>query len=59
MQLKTRVGRECSISRQRLVEVYMSEEPEEEVTVLRVGTQQGEAPRMRPVKSSEFGEGKL
>ena len=33
----------------------MSEEPEEEVTVLRVGTQQGGAPRLRVVKSSEFG----
>ena len=37
----------------------MSEEPEEEVTVLRVGTQQGEAPRVRAVKSFEFEEGKL
>ena len=37
--LKTRVGRECSISRQRdtvdcTVEVYMLEESEERVTVL-------------------------
>ena len=36
----------------------MSKEPEEEVKVLRVGTQQGAAPRVRAVKSSEFGEGK-
>ena len=42
--LKTRVGRECCISRggaDCTVEVYMSEESEEEVTVLRVGAQQG------------------
>ena len=42
--LKTRMGRECSISRGGLnctVEIYMSEESEEGVTVLRVGTQQG------------------
>ena len=61
--LKTRVGRECSISRGGLgftVEVYMSEEFEEGVTVRRVGTQQGEeAPRVRADKSSKFGEGKL
>ena len=41
--LKTRVRRECSISRHRLdctVEVYMSEKSEERVTVLRVETQQ-------------------
>ena len=38
----------------------MSEKFEEEVTVLRVATQQGgAAPRMRAVKSSEFREGKL
>ena len=37
----------------------MSEEFEETATVLQVGTQQGAAPRVRAVKSSEFGEGKL
>ena len=39
----------------------MSEEPEERVTVLGVGTEQGggTAPRVRAVKSSEFGEGEL
>ena len=37
------------------VEVYMSEEFEEGVTVLR----QGEAPRVRAAKSFEFGQGKL
>ena len=37
----------------------MSVESEEEVTVLQVGTQQGEAPRVRAVKNFEFGEGKL
>ena len=38
----------------------MSDEPEEDVTVLRVETQQGEAaPRVKAVKSSEFREGKL
>ena len=52
--LKTRVGRECSISRggaDCTEEVYMSEEG---VTVLRVGTHQRGSS-----KSSEFGEGKL
>ena len=60
--LKTRVGQECSISRGGLdctVEVCMSEKSKEEVTVLRVGTQQGAAPRLRAAKSSEFEEGKL
>ena len=55
--MKTRVGRaalgdkglDCTL------EVYVSEESEERVTVLRVGTQQGEAPRVRAVNSSEFG----
>ena len=40
--LKTRAGRECSISRGKLdcaVEIYMSES-EEGVTVLRVGTRE-------------------
>ena len=37
----------------------MSEESEEEVTVLRMGTRQGTAPRVRAAKGSEFGEGKL
>ena len=32
---------------------------EVEVTVLRVGTQQGETRRERAANSSEFGEGKL
>ena len=41
------------------VKVYMSEECEERVTVLRVGTQQGAALRVRAAKSSKFGEGKL
>ena len=56
--LKTKVGRECSISKGEpdcTVEVYMSEEFEEGVTVLR----QGEAPRVRAAKSSEFRQGKL
>ena len=38
--LETRVGQECSISRggpDCTVEVYMSQEPEEGVTVLRKG----------------------
>ena len=42
--LKTRMGRDCCISRGEpdcTVEVYMSEESEERVTVLRVGTQHG------------------
>ena len=57
--LKTRVGRECSISRGGLdctVEVYMSENSEEGVTVLWQG---GAAPKVRAAKCSEFGEGKL
>ena len=39
----------------------MSEESEEKVTVIRVGTQQGEgaAPRGRAAKSSDIREGKL
>ena len=37
----------------------MSEESAERVTVLRVGTQQGAAPRVRAVKTSEFEELKL
>ena len=41
------------------VEVYISEKYKERVTVLRVGTQQEEAPRVRAVKSSGFGEGEL
>ena len=41
------------------MKMYRSEESEEEVTALRVGTQQGVAPRFRAAKSSEFGEGKL
>ena len=56
--LETRVGQECSISKggpNFMVEVYMSEESGEGVTVLK----QGAAPRVRAAKSSEFGEGKL
>ena len=41
------------------MEVYTSEDSEEEVTMLRIGTQQGEASRVRAAKSFEFGEGKL
>ena len=37
----------------------MSEESEERVTVLREGTQQGAAPRVRAAKSSEFEEGEF
>ena len=58
--LKTRVGRESSISSGGLdcrVEVYMSEEFEEGVTVLRQGG--GAAPRVRAAKRSEFGKEKL
>ena len=60
--LKTRGERSAVLADEELdctVEVYMLEEPEEEVTVLQVGTQQRAAPRVRAVKSSEFGEGKL
>ena len=42
------------------MEVYRSEEFEEEVTVLQVGTQKGggaATPGVRAAKSSEFGEG--
>ena len=49
------MGRESSVSRGGLdctVEVYMSEESEEGVTVIRQG---GVAPRVRATKSSEFG----
>ena len=51
--LEIRVGRECSISKggsDCTEEVYISEESEEEVAVLR----QGKAPRVRAAKSSEF-----
>ena len=41
------------------VELYMSEDSEERVTVLRVGTQQGGSSKSIAVKSSEFGEGKM
>ena len=54
--LETRVGRECSISREGpdcTVEVYMSEKSEDGVTVL---WQREAAPRVRAAKSSEFGE---
>ena len=37
----------------------MSEKSEEEVTVLRVGTQQGGSSKSESAKSSEFGEEKL
>ena len=37
----------------------MLEESKEGVTVLRVGTELGAAPRVRAAKSSKFGEGKL
>ena len=56
--LATRVERECSISRggpDCTVEVYISEESEKRVTVLR---QEGQL-QERAVKSSEFGERKL
>ena len=51
--LETRVGRECSINRggpDCTVEVFVSEDSEERVTVL----WQGEAPRVRAAKSSEI-----
>ena len=60
--LEMRVGWECSISRGEAdctVEVYMSEKSEEEVTVLRVRTWRGVAPRVRASKTFEFGEGEL
>ena len=45
--LKTRVGQKCSISKggwaDYTVKVYKPEESEEEVTALKVGTQQGAA----------------
>ena len=53
--LKTRVGRErAALAEARLdctVEVYMSEESEEGVTVIR----RGAASRVRAAKSSELG----
>ena len=53
--LDTRVGRECSISRRR-ARLYSGGIHVGKVTVLRQG---GAAPRVRAVKGSEFGEGKL
>ena len=56
-------GAECSISRGGLdctVEVYMSEETEERVLVLRVETQKGGcSSKSKRCQESEFGEGKL
>ena len=55
--LKTRVGPECSISREGpdcAMEVYRPEKSEEEVTVSRVGMA---ASGVRAAKSSEFKEG--
>ena len=60
--MKTRVGRECSISRLKAklysggIHVGGIQGKSHSV---RVGTQQGAAPRVRAVKSSEFGERKL
>ena len=56
--LETGVARECSISiggPDCTVEVHVSEESEEGVTVLRLGRQLQE----RAAKSSEFRQGKL
>ena len=41
------------------MEVYISEESEEGVSVLRIETQQGTATRVRAAKSYEFADGKL
>ena len=54
-------GERAALAERRLdctVEVYMLEESEEGVTVIRRGGG-GAAPRVRAAKSSEFGEGKL
>ena len=61
--LKTRVGRECSIIRQR-ARLYsggicVGEVRGESHSVTSGDTAGGAAPRVRAVKSSEFGEGKL
>ena len=60
--LKTRMGRECSISKQRARlfngSIHVGGVRGESHSVTS-GTQQGAASRVRGVKSSEFGEGKL
>ena len=57
--LKTRVGRECCISRRR-ARLYSGGMyvggVRGESHILRVGIQQGAAQSVRAVKSSEFGE---
>ena len=58
--LKARMRRECCISRwgsDCAVVVYRSDESREEVAVLRVGTQQGEAPEVRAAKMDPFETG--
>ena len=60
--LKTRVGRECSISGERLnctVEVHVSKESEKRVTVLRVGTQQGGRCKIESCKELLIWRGKV
>ena len=59
--LKTRVGRECSISKRR-VRLYSGDVGgvrKESHSVTNGDTARGAAPRVRAAKSSEFGEGKL
>ena len=61
--LKTRVGRECSISRRRARlysgGIHVGGFRGESHSVTSGDTAGGEASRVRAVKSSEFGEGKL
>ena len=61
--LKTRVGRECSISRQSVIlcsgGVHVGGARGGSQSVTRGNTAERAAPRVRAVKSCEFGEGKM
>ena len=61
--LKTRMGRECSISRERARlysgSIHVGGVRGESHSVTSGDTAGGAAPRVRAVKSSEFGEGVL
>ena len=61
--LKTRVGRECSISRRRARlysgGIHVGGDRGGSHSVTSEDTEGGAAPRVRAVKSFEFGKGKL
>ena len=63
ISLKTKAGQECSISRRRVRlyngGIHVGGVRGESHSVTSGDTAGGEAPGVRAVKSSEFGEGKL